>query len=108
MRHEYKAVPAPTRGEKSKGARSPEARFAHGFAEALNVEARDGWEYVGAETFSSEERRGLWGRKTVLCTLLIFRRAQDIEEGSATRAALRLLEDREERPGRPLSPRAER
>lgn len=93
--YEYRAEPAPQRGIKVKGARSGRARFAAAIGAALNEAAASGWEFVRAETLPCEERSGLAGTKTVQHTLLIFRRPRDIDEAQATRAALRLLEDRD-------------
>lgn len=71
---EYKAVPAPTRGTKAKGAKSTEDRFALSVTEALNDMAADGWEYLRAETLPCEERKGLTGTQTTYQNMLIFRR----------------------------------
>jgi hypothetical protein len=71
---EYRVVPAPLRGIKSKGARTPEDRFALALAEVMNDLGRDGWEYVRCDTLPSEERTGLTGRTTVYRNMLVFRR----------------------------------
>ena len=76
MTHEYRVIPAPTRGTKAKGAKTPEDRFALTLQEKMNEMARDGWEFVRAETLPSEERTGLTGRKTVHHNLLVFRREE--------------------------------
>lgn len=73
--YEYTAIPAPSRGEKTKGAKTGIERFAATIADTLNDMARDGWEYVRAETLPAEERSGLTSRTTVYHNLLIFRRA---------------------------------
>ena len=75
MRYEYTVVPAPTRGEKAKGARTPSDRFALSLTAALNRMAAEGWDYVRAETLPTDERSGLTGRSTVYHNVLIFRRA---------------------------------
>lgn len=72
--YEYKAIPAPTRGEKVKGLKTPTDRFAHALSAEINRMAAEGWDYVRAETLPSEERSGLTGRNTVYHNLLIFRR----------------------------------
>lgn len=89
---EYKVIPAPAKPGKAKGA--AEDKFAAALADALNAEGRSGWEFLRAETLPVEERQGLTGTKTVFRSVLVFRRATDIPETDATRAALHLLEDR--------------
>ena len=54
--YEYTVIPAPARGEKTKGAKTGIERFAATLSDALNDMARDGWEYVRAETLPAEER----------------------------------------------------
>ena len=71
---EYKAVPAPTRGTKAKGAKSTEDRFAVSITETLNEMAADGWEYVRAETLPCDERKGLTGKQTSYQNILVFKR----------------------------------
>ena len=71
---EYKVVPAPVKGLKAKGIRSPEARFAHALASAMNDLGADGWTYVRADTLPAEERVGLTKTKTVYHNMLVFRR----------------------------------
>lgn len=74
MPHEYTAIPAPTRGEKSRDAKTPADRYALSLTTELNRMAGDGWEYVRSDVLPSEERTGLTGRATVYHSLLIFRR----------------------------------
>lgn len=74
-RYEYQAIPAPQRGDKLRGLKTPGDRFAHALVGLLNEMGQDGWEYLRAETLPSEERSGLTGRATVFHNLLIFRRA---------------------------------
>lgn len=71
---EYKVVPAPTKGQKSKGVKGPEARFAHAFEGLLNEMATEGWEYQRADTLPSVERAGLTKSTTEWRNLLVFRR----------------------------------
>lgn len=73
--YEYKVVPAPNKGKKARGVKTPEARFAFGIEEVLNEMAADGWEFQRAEMLPSEERSGLTGTKTNWRNLLVFRRA---------------------------------
>ncbi|MFC2968637.1 DUF4177 domain-containing protein [Acidimangrovimonas pyrenivorans] len=73
-RYEYKVVPAPKRGEKVRGARQTEDRFAQALMTVMNRLGRDGWEYLRAETLPCEERSGLTGRTTAFQNMLVFRR----------------------------------
>lgn len=90
---EYKVVPAPSKSLKNTGEASSEARFAATVAQSLNGEARQGWEFVRAETLPQDERSGLTGTVRVFRTVLIYRRPVQINEAQATREALKLLED---------------
>lgn len=72
---EYKVVPAPAKGTKAKGIKTPEARFANSVEITLNEMAAEGWEYLRAELLPSEERSGLTGSTTNWRNVLIFRRA---------------------------------
>ncbi len=75
--HEYRVVPAPRKGLKAKGVRTPGARFAHAVEAEMNRMAREGWEYVRTDTLPCERRRGWFGgRETVFETLLVFRRVR--------------------------------
>ena len=70
--YEYKVVPAPTRGRKAAGVKTPEARFALGFEQVLNEMGRDGWEYLRADILPSQERQGLTSSHTVYRSVLVF------------------------------------
>jgi len=75
QRYEYKVVPAPVRGEKVKGIKGTDARFAYKLTELMNALARDGWEYLRADSLPCEERTGLTRSLTVTqLNLLVFRR----------------------------------
>jgi hypothetical protein len=76
---EYKVVPAPVRGEKARGLKSAEARFAHALERVINEMASEGWEYQRAETLPSEERSGLTGSVTHWRNMLVFRRARNAD-----------------------------
>lgn len=80
MTYEYKVTPAPRRPKRMKGMKSAEA-FAATLAEAINVAAREGWEYVRAESLPAIEGGGWFrrGSETVE-TVLIFRRARTSAE----------------------------
>ncbi len=73
-RFEYKVVPAPTRGQRAKGVKGQDARFANTLSTLMNDMGEDGWEYLRADTLPCEERQGITGRSVVYKTLLVFRR----------------------------------
>ncbi|MEX0338726.1 MAG: DUF4177 domain-containing protein [Arenibacterium sp.] len=75
---EYKVVPAPQKGRKAKGVKTPEARFALSVEDVLNDMGAEGWEYLRAELLPSEERSGLTSSTKNWRNVLVFRRA--IEE----------------------------
>lgn len=78
--YEYKVTPAPRRPKKMKGLRSAEA-FAATLAEAINLAAREGWEYVRAESLPALEGGGWFRRASeTVETVLIFRRARESAE----------------------------
>lgn len=79
MRYHYRVIPAPTRGQKAKGLKTPETRFAHAIETVMNELADEGWEYLRADTLPSEERQGLTSTSHAFRTLLVFRRPA--EEG---------------------------
>ena len=78
VNYEYKVVPAPHRGERAKGVKGTEARFALSLGNTINAQAAEGWEYVRAETLPCEERSGLTGKTTTFMNMLVFRRAVDV------------------------------
>lgn len=80
MRYEYTVIPAPSKGDKVKGAKTPTDRYVLAFTAELNRMAAEGWDYVRAETLPSEERTGLTGRSTVYHNLLIFRRTMQASD----------------------------
>jgi len=73
-RYEYRVVPAPAKGLKAKGIRTPEARFSHALQSLMNKMGQDGWEYQRAETLPSTERSGLASTTTQWRNVLVFRR----------------------------------
>lgn len=76
---EYKVIPAPRRGEKMRGLKTTEARFAFALTKAMNEMAAEGWEYLRADTLPVEERVGLTGRTTTFQHMLVFRRALAVQ-----------------------------
>jgi hypothetical protein len=103
---DYKAVPAPNRGTKARGAKTIEDRFALSITDVLNEMAADGWEYVRAETLPCDERKGLTSTQTTYQNLLIFKRyrqqAQPLPLDGRTTS--RPLEFEAEPPSRAMSP----
>ena len=74
QRFEYKVVPAPRKGEKIRGVKATEDRFALAIASLMNQLGADGWEYLRADSLPCDERVGLTGSKTTFQNMLIFRR----------------------------------
>ncbi len=74
MSYEYHVIPAPERGRKAKGAKTPDARYAAALAEVLNAQSAEGWEFQRAEVLPSQEKQGLTGSRTVYVNVLVFRR----------------------------------
>ena len=72
---EYQVVPAPRRGEKARGVKTTPDRFARALSTLMNQMARDGWDYLRADTLPCDERVGLTGTKTTFQSMLVFRRA---------------------------------
>ena len=79
-RYEYKVVPAPAKGRKARGVKTPEGRFALAVEQVLNKMGAEGWEYLRADLLPSEDRSGLAGSTVNWRNLLVFRRA--IETGT--------------------------
>ena len=93
QRYEYRVVPAPRKGEKARGLKSAEERFAFALTGLMNRMGAEGWEYLRADTLPQDERVGLTGSKTIFQSLLIFRRpAEDMgsELVETTSGTLRL------------------
>lgn len=72
---EYKVVPAPRKGEKTKTAKTTAEKFGVALARVMNEQAAEGWEYLRADTLPCEERVGLTGTATHFQNMLVFRRA---------------------------------
>ena len=86
MVYEYWVVPAPRKGEKGRGLKSAEERFAFALTNLMNMMADDGWEYQRADALPCDERSGLTGTKTTFHNVLVFRRPQE-EAGRAHKKA---------------------
>jgi hypothetical protein len=88
QRFEYKVIPAPKRGEKARGIKTTEDRFAYALTLLMNDLGADGWDYVRADALPCEERTGFTGTKTTFQNVLVFRRVLAAAED---RPATRLL-----------------
>ncbi len=77
-RYEFKVIPAPRRGEKARGVKTTEERFALALSNVMNVMGNDGWDYVRADTLPVDERVGFTGTKTSFHNMLVFRRELDV------------------------------
>lgn len=75
MVYEYWVVPAPRKGEKARGLKTGEERFALALTNVMNSMAAQGWEYQRADALPCDERSGLTGTKTTFHNVLVFRRA---------------------------------
>ena len=75
--YEYKIVPSPRKGEKSREAKTVQDRFALTLTLLMNRLGQEGWEYLRADALPCEERVGLTGSKTTFQSMLVFRRVLD-------------------------------
>ena len=97
QRYEYKVIPAPRKGEKSRGVKTSEDRFALTLTVVMNDLGREGWEYLRADTLPVDERAGFTGgTKTSFQNMLVFRRVLEAEAGVAPK--LLTVEDAPARP----------
>lgn len=71
---EYRVVPAPTKGQKGKGIKGAEGRFAFALEILMNTMGAEGWEFQRSETLPSIERSGLTGSTTEWRNVMVFRR----------------------------------
>jgi hypothetical protein len=96
QRYEYHVVPAPRRGEKARGAKTTEERFALALTQVMNDLGRDGWEYLRSETLRCEERVGLTAKATAFQHMLVFRRTLQtapLTAPASPQAACRAVQD---------------
>ena len=87
-RYEFKVIPAPRRGEKARGLKTTEDRFAHVLTGLMNELGAEGWDYVRADTLPVDERSGLTGTKTTFQNMLVFRRVLEAEADVAPPVSL--------------------
>ena len=87
--HEYRVIPAPRRGVKVKGARTPEDRFARAVEGEMNRMALDGWEFLRSDTLPCEQKASWFSKPvTVFQTMLVFRRAKAEEAAPSVSPAM--------------------
>jgi hypothetical protein len=101
QRFEYKVIPAPRRGEKARGVKTTEDRFAYALTQLMNQYGAEGWDYVRADALPCDERVGLTGTKTTFQNVLVFRRAIGVAEESDRPQTRLMLSD----PVAPAAPR---
>lgn len=99
-RYEYKVLPAPPKGTKAKGIKTPEGRFALSIEQLLNQMGASGWEYQRAELLPSDERSGLTGTTVNWRNVLVFRRALDsvVAHVDAVQDDIAVLQDSDPEP----------
>lgn len=93
QRFEFKVIPAPKRGEKARGVKTTEDRFALALTLLMNELGAEGWDYVRADSLPCEERTGFTGTKTTFQNVLVFRRAIPSLEAGAPASTRLLLQE---------------
>lgn len=101
LRYEFKVIPAPRRGEKLRGLKTTEDRFALALTNVMNDQGRDGWDYVRADTLPVDERVGFTGTKTSFHNVLVFRRILGADAAQAVAPPRMITAD----PVAPVGPR---
>lgn len=104
QRFEYKVIPAPKRGEKARGVKTAEDRFAYALTQLMNQLGAEGWDYVRADALPCEERVGLTGTKTTFQNMLVFRRLIGVTAADDRPATRLLLNDPVPAPAPRLGP----
>lgn len=84
-RFEYKVIPAPKKGNRVKGVRGADLRFASALQDIMNEYGDQGWDYLRTDTLPCEERQGLTGKNTVFQNMLVFRRELSAPNGHMPR-----------------------
>lgn len=92
QRFEYHVVPAPRRGEKARGVKTTEERFALALSTLMNQLGAEGWDYVRADALPCDERAGFTGTKTTFQNVLVFRRAVEMSAMETLQASRLLLQ----------------
>lgn len=93
QRFEFKVIPAPKRGEKARGVKTTEDRFALALTTLMNQLGAEGWDYVRADALPCEERVGLTGTKTTFQNMLVFRRVIAGSTNDAPQTSRLLLQE---------------
>lgn len=93
QRFEFKVIPAPKRGEKARGVKTTEERFALTLTTLMNQLGAEGWDYVRADALPCEERAGLTGTKTTFQNVLVFRRVIGRAEAETAPSTRLLLQE---------------
>lgn len=104
QRFEYKVIPAPKRGEKARGVKTTEDRFALALTLLMNDLGAEGWDYVRADALPCEERSGFTGTKTTFQNMLVFRRVIGVDAAEDRPMARLLLQDAAAPPAPRLGP----
>jgi hypothetical protein len=104
QRFEYKVIPAPKRGEKARGVKSTEDRFALALTNLMNDLGADGWDYVRADALPCEERVGLTGTKTTFQNVLVFKRMLGASAAEVSGSQRLLLQEPPTAPAPRLGP----
>lgn len=104
QRFEYKVIPAPKRGEKARGVKTTEERFAYALTNLMNALGAEGWDYVRADALPCEERVGLTGTRTTFQNVLVFRRLIGAAASDPAAPARLLLQDPPPAPAPRLGP----
>jgi hypothetical protein len=92
QKFEFKVIPSPKRGEKARGVKTTEDRFALALTNLMNQLGAEGWDYVRADSLPCEERVGFTGTKTTFQNVLVFRRAIVAQSNDVPTARLVLQE----------------
>lgn len=89
QRYEFTVIPAPRKGEKARGVKTTEDRFALALTTLMNRMGAEGWDYVRADVLPCDERVGLTGSKTTYQNMLVFRRPIEapVQVGAAPQVA---------------------
>ena len=93
QRFEFKVIPAPKRGEKARGVKTTEDRFALALTNLMNQLGAEGWDYVRADSLPCEERSGFTSTKTTFQNVLVFRRAIPSASAEVSATSRLLLQD---------------
>ena len=91
QRYEYKVIPAPIKGEKTRTAKTTADRFGVALTNLMNDLGSEGWDYVRADALPCDERVGLTGSRTIFLNVLVFRRViAGLEDAPENRPTLLL------------------